>query len=139
MEPTRPPMTEDSVRAMLELAGAEVMSRAGRSEHYGAPRDFSFEVRGIFPNGLGLHVVARQFTYRDPWEASGRVNDVVDVSLLREGSFSPLPKGHAWFQGRDLEEGVDEDGLREILAVVRGINPKIYLLQAMTGDLERTV
>jgi hypothetical protein len=33
-----------------------------------------------------------------------------------------------------MEEGVDEDGLGEIVAVVRGLNPKIYLLQAMTGD-----
>ena len=127
-------MTEESVRLMLEEAGAEVMSRAGRTESYSAPRDFSFEAKGVFPNGMGLHVVARQFTYRDPWEAAGRVNDLVDVSLLRNGTFSPLPRGYAWFQGEECEEGVDEETLREIVAVVRGLNPKIYLLQAMTGD-----
>ena len=134
MTDQRPPMTEESVRLMLEEAGAEVMSRAGRTESYSAPRDFSFEAKGVFPNGMGLHVVARQFTYRDPWEAAGRVNDLVDVSLLRNGVFSPLPKGYAWFQGQDCEEGVDEETLRGIVAVVRGLNPKIYLLQAMTGD-----
>jgi hypothetical protein len=135
MEDTRPPMTEESVRQMLEEAGAEVMSRAGRTAHYSAPRDFSFEVRGVFPNGMGLHVVARQFTYRDPWEAAGRVNDLVDVSLQRDGSYASLPRGYTWFQGEETEEGVDEDGLREIVAAVRGLNPKIYLLQALTGDL----
>jgi len=134
MTDQRPPMTEESVRLMLEEAGAEVMSRAGRTESYSAPRDFSFEAKGVFPNGMGLHVVARQFTYRDPWEAAGRVNDLVDVSLLRNGMFSPLPRGYAWFQGEECEEGVDEETLREIVAVVRGLNPKIYLLQAMTGD-----
>ena len=134
MTDQRPPMTEESVRLMLEEAGAEVMSRAGRTESYSAPRDFSFEAKGVFPNGMGLHVVARQFTYRDPWEAAGRVNDLVDVSLLRNGTFSPLPRGYAWFQGEECEEGVDEETLREIVAVVRGLNPKIYLLQAMTGD-----
>jgi len=134
MNDQRPPMTEETVREMLEEAGAEVVSRAGRTESYGAPRDFSFEVRGVFPNGMGLHIVARQFTYRDPWEATGRVNDLVDISLLRDGAYSPLPKGYSWFQGLDMEEGVDEDGLREIIAAVRGLNPKIYLLQALTGD-----
>jgi len=134
MNDQRPPMTEETVREMLEEAGAEVVSRAGRTESYGAPRDFSFEVKGVFPNGMGLHIVARQFTYRDPWEATGRVNDLVDISLLRDGAYSPLPKGYSWFQGLDMEEGVDEDGLREIIAAVRGLNPKIYLLQALTGD-----
>jgi len=134
MNDQRPPMTEETVREMLEEAGAEVVSRAGRTESYGAPRDFSFEVKGVFPSGMGLHIVARQFTYRDPWEATGRVNDLVDISLLRDGAYSPLPKGYSWFQGLDMEEGVDEDGLREIIAAVRGLNPKIYLLQALTGD-----
>lgn len=99
------PMTEESVRKVLEEAGAKVMSRSGRSEHYGAPREFSFEVKALFENGLGLHVVARQFNYRDPWEAEGRVNDLVDVSLTRDGAFSPLPKGYPYFQGTDMEEG----------------------------------
>jgi hypothetical protein len=128
------PMTVDSVRRMLEEAGARVAARDGRSENYGAPRDFSFEVKALFPNGLALHIVARQFNYRDPWDAAGRVNDMVDVSLLRDGSYIPLPKGHAWFQGRDLEEGVDEEGLQQIVACVKGINPKIYDLQKLTGD-----
>ena len=129
------PMTGDSVREMLEEAGAQVMVRSGRSESYGAPRDFSFEVKAIFANGLGLHIVARQFNYRDPWEATGRVNDLVDVSLTRDGGYSPLPKGYPFFQGFDMEEGVDEGLLREIIAVVKEINPKIYLLQELTGDM----
>ncbi len=129
------PMTVESVRELLETAGARVMARSGRSEHYGAPREFSFEVRAVFANGLGLQVVARQFGYRDPWEAAGRVNDAVDVSLLRDGAYSPLPKGYAWFQGRDQEEGVDEAGLKEIVAIVRELNPKVFRLQELTGDL----
>lgn len=129
------PMTADSVRKILEEAGAEVMARSGRSESYGAPRDFSFEVKALFPNGMGLHIVARQFNYRDPWEAAGRVNDMVDVSLLRDGSYSPLPKGYPWFQGIDQEEGIDDERLREIVDCVRELNPKVYLLQELTGDL----
>ena len=129
------PMTVDSVRAILEGAGARVAARSGRSEHYGAPRDFSFEVKGRFANGLELHVTARQFNYRDPWEAEGRVNDLVDVSLLRDGAYTPLPKGYPFFQGVDIEEGVDEERLRELVACVRDLNPKIYLLQELTGDM----
>ncbi len=129
------PMTAESVALLLEQAGARTMIRSGRSENYGAPREFSFEVRAVFPNGMGLNVTARQFNYRDPWEAQGRVNDMVDVSLLRDGAFSPLPKGFAWFQGRDEECGVDEEGLRQIIECVAGLNPKLYLLQEMTGDL----
>ena len=129
------PMTAESVQRVLEEAGAEVMARSGRSESYGAPRDFSFEVKALFPNGLGLHIVARQFNYRDPWEATGRVNDMVDVSLLRDGSYSPLPKGYPWFQGIDQEEEIDEERLREIVACVKELNPKVYLLQELTGDL----
>ncbi len=129
------PMTVDSVRQMLEEAGAKVAARDGRSANYGAPRDFSFEVRAIFPNGLALQIIARQFNYRDPWEAAGRVNDMVDVSLMRDGAYTPLPKGYDWFQGRDEEEGVDEEGLRQIVACVKGVNPKIYELQKLTGDL----
>jgi len=30
---------------------------------------------------------------------------------------------------------VDEEGLREILAIVRDLNPKVYKLQELTGDL----
>jgi len=129
------PMTEESVRELLERAGARVMSRAGRTEHYGAPREFSFEVKGAWENGMGLQVIARQFVYRDPWEAAGRVNDEVDVLLLRNGEHSELPRGHRWFQGRDEETGVDEEGLRAIVAVVSSLNPKIYRLQELTGDL----
>lgn len=129
------PMTEESVRLLLEKAGAQVMSRSGRSDSYGAPRDFSFEVKALFPNGMGLHIVARQFNYRDPWEAEGRVNDLVDVSLMRGGSYSPLPKGYGFFQGKDIEEGMDEAGLKEIVDTVQGVNEKIYRLQEMTGDL----
>jgi len=129
------PMTAESVGALLQEAGAEVMVRSGRSESYGAPREFSFEVRATFPNGIGMQVVARQFNYRDPWEATGRVNDMVDVSLLRNGSFSPLPKGFAYFQGIDEECGLDEGRLKEVIACVASINPKLYLLQEMTGDL----
>jgi len=129
------PMTAESVGALLQEAGAQVMVRSGRSESYSAPREFSFEVRASFPNGLGLQVVARQFNYRDPWEASGRVNDMVDVSLLRDGSFSPLPKGFAYFQGIDEECGLDEERLKEVIGIVAGINPKLFLLQEMTGDL----
>lgn len=128
------PMTEESVRGLLEAAGARVASRGGRTDNYGAPREFSFEVRALFPSGLGLQVTARQYNYRDPWEAGGRVNDLVDVAFLRDGAYSPLPRGYAWFQGRDEEEGVDETALREIIAVVRELNPKIFKLQELTGD-----
>jgi hypothetical protein len=129
------PMTAESVGALLQEAGAEVMVRSGRTENYSAPREFSFEVRASFPNGMGLQVVARQFNYRDPWEATGRVNDMVDALLLRDGSFSPLPKGFDYFQGIDEECGLDEERLKGVIAIVSGINPKLYLLQEMTGDL----
>ena len=129
------PMTEDSVREALENAGARVGSRGGRTEHYGSPRDFSFEVKGAFSNGLVLHIVARQYNYRDPWEATGRVNDVVDVALLRDRQLSELPKGYPFFQGRDEEEGVDTVGLDEIIACVKDLNPKLFKLQELTGDL----
>ncbi|BEH08695.1 MULTISPECIES: hypothetical protein [Geobacter] len=131
------PMTTESVKELLVEAGAKVMARSGRTESYSAPRDFSFEVKAIFPNGMGLHIVARQFNYRDPWEATGRVNDLVDVSLLRDGIYAPLPKGYKWFQGGDLEEGVDEARLRELIVCVRDVNPKLYLLQELTGDLSQ--
>ena len=129
------PMTAESVGVLLQEAGAQVMVRSGRTENYSAPREFSFEVRASFPNGLGMQVVARQFNYRDPWEATGRVNDMVDVSLLRDGSFSPLPKGFAYFQGIDEECGLDEERLKDVIGIVAGINPKVYLLQEMAGDL----
>lgn len=129
------PMTAESVGVLLQEAGAQVMMRSGRSDSYSAPREFSFEVRASFPNGMGLQVVARQFNYRDPWEATGRVNDMVDVSLLRDGAFSPLPKGFDYFQGIDEECGLDEERLKEVIACVAALNPKVYLLQEMTGDL----
>jgi hypothetical protein len=129
------PMTAESVGSLLQEAGADVMVRSGRTESYSAPREFSFEVRATFPNGLGLQVVARQFNYRDPWEAAGRVNDMVDVSLLRDGAFSPLPKGFTYFQGIDEECELDEERLKEVIACVASVNPKLYLLQEMTGDL----
>lgn len=131
----RAPMTVDTVREMLEAAGASVMARSGRSEHYSAPREFSFEARGAFPNGLELQIVARQFTYRDPWEATGRVNDLVDASLRRDGDFSPLPKGYPFFQGKDEESGLDQEQLKELIECVGTVNPKLYELQKLTGDL----
>jgi hypothetical protein len=129
------PMTAESVGGILREAGAEVMVRSGRSENYSAPREFSFEVKAIFPNGMGLHVVARQFNYRDPWEAEGRVNDVVDAMLLRDGALTPLPRGYPYFQRIDEECGLDEDRLREVVQCVAQVNAKLYLLQEMTGDL----
>jgi hypothetical protein len=127
-------MTAESVGEILKEAGAEVMVRSGRSDSYSAPREFSFEVKAIFPNGMTMHVVARQFNYRDPWEATGRVNDLVDVMLLREGSLTPLPKGFPWFQGVEEECGLDEERLREVVECVKKLNVKLYLLQEMTGD-----
>jgi len=129
------PMTADSVGDLLREAGAAVMIRSGRSENYSAPREFSFEVKALFDNGMGLHVVARQFNYRDPWEAEGRVNDLVDAMLLRDGALTPLPKGYPYFQGIDEECGLDEESLREVVECVRKVNVKLYLLQQMTGDL----
>ena len=128
-------MTAESVGEILKEAGADVMVRSGRSDSYSAPREFSFEVKAIFPNGMGMHVVARQFNYRDPWEATGRVNDMVDVMLLRDGSLTQLPKGYPWFQGIDEECGLDEERLKEVVECVRKVNVKLYLLQEMTGDL----
>jgi hypothetical protein len=132
---TYKPMTAESVADLLREAGAQVMVRAGRSENYSAPREFSFEVKALFDNGMGLHVVARQFNYRDPWEAEGRVNDMVDAMLLRDGALTPLPKGYAFFQGVDEECGLDEQRLSELIECVRKVNVKVYLLQEMTGDL----
>jgi len=129
------PMTEESVKKILEAAGARVMSRGGRTDNYSAPREFSFEVKGVFKNGLMLHVVARQYDYRDPWEATGRVNEMVDVALLRDGTFSKLPKGYDWFQGKDEETGIDETGLHDIVDCVKNLNPKLFKLQQLTGDL----
>ncbi|MDD2899260.1 MAG: hypothetical protein PHI31_11170 [Desulfuromonadaceae bacterium] len=128
-------MTAESVGKILKEAGAEVLIRSGRSDSYSAPREFSFEVKAIFPNGMGMNVVARQFNYRDPWEGQGRVNDLVDVMLLRDGNLAPLPKGYPWFQGVEEECGLDEEKLKEIVECVRKVNVKLYLLQEMTGDL----
>jgi hypothetical protein len=129
------PMTEESVKEMLEAAGARAMSRGGRTENYSAPREYSFEVRAMFPNGLMLNVIARQYDYRDPWDTSGRINEVVDVALFRDNQPSSLPKGYNWFQGRVEEEGVNEVGLQEIIDCVKALNPKLFKLQELTGDL----
>lgn len=128
-------MTADSVAEILSGAGAEVLIRSGWSENYGAPRECSFEVKSIFPNGLALQVVARQYNYRDSWEAKGRVNDLVDATLTRNGALSPLPKGFPWFQGVEEECNLDQERLKELIDCVRSVNPKLYLLQEMTGDL----
>jgi len=130
-----PPMSEESIREYLAQQGARVMSRSGRNDHYGSPRDFSFEVKAVFANGLGLHIIARQYNYRDPWEADGRINDLVDLLLLHNGRGSELPKGYAYFQGSDCEEGVDFQLFTDIVKTVESINPKLFILQSMTGDL----
>ncbi len=129
------PMSEQSITAMLAAAGAQVRSRSGRNEHYGSPRDFSFEIKAIFVNGLGLQITARQYNYRDPWEVSGRVNDLVDAALLYQGRYSELPKGYAFFQGKDTEENLDSAQLQQIIDAVNVINPKLFTLQNLTGDL----
>ncbi|MFO7576451.1 MAG: hypothetical protein R6W66_01855 [Pelovirga sp.] len=129
------PMSEASVSVLLQAAGARVRSRAGRSEHYGSPRDFSFEVKGVFANGLALQITARQYNYRDPWEVSGRVNDLVDASLLYGGNYSALPRGYRHFQGRDTEENLDSAQLQTLIGEVSAINPKLFTLQQLTGDL----
>jgi hypothetical protein len=130
-----PPITAQTLQTRLEQLGAKVMTRSGRSDHYGSPREFSFEVKAIFANGLGLHILARQYNYRDPWETGGRVNDMVDISLLKDGAYSELPRGYAYFQLRDTEEGVEWETFCAIAACVAAINPKIYRLQQITGDL----
>lgn len=129
------PMTAKSLNILLQAVGAKTMSRDGRNEHYGSPRDFSFEVKAVFTNGLALQIIARQYNYRDPWEASGRVNDLVDVALLRQGQYCELPKGYPFFQNKDTEESVDFSCLQEIIAAVKEINPKLFILQELTGDL----
>lgn len=128
-------MTEESLKQLLAEAGAKVMSRSGSNEHYGAPRDFSYEVKAIFANGLGLHILARQFNHQDPWETSGKINEEVDVSLLRQGQYSELPKGYRFFQGIDCEQACDLETLQEIISCVIQINPKLFTLQELTGDL----
>ena len=127
-------MTESRLKELLEAAGARVNSRSGRNEHYGSPREFSFEVKALFPNGLGLHLLARQYNYRDPWETTERVNDLVDVLLLRDGQYSEMPKGQEFFQGTDTEQGVDFARLEAIVSAVRSLNPKLFTLQQLTGD-----
>lgn len=135
MHNQHPPMSEESVRDGLEAHGARVRSRSGRNEHYGSPRDFSFEVKAVFENSLGLQVIARQYNYRDPWEASGRINDMVDIVLLHQGRFSQLPRGYDFFQGSETEEEVDYPTFLEIVKTVKAINPKLFTLQTLTGDL----
>lgn len=129
------PMSEEIIKEQLEANGARVRSRSGRNEHYGSPRDFSFEVKAVFENGLGLQIIARQYNYRDPWETSGRINDLVDISLLHQGQFSELPKGYEFFQGTEMEEEVDYPKLLEIIQAVKAVNPKLFTLQNLTGDL----
>ncbi len=129
------PMSEDSITAMLLAAGARVKGRSGRSAHYGAPRDFSFEVKAVFPNKLALQITARQYNYRDPWETSGRVNDLIDATLLFEGNYSQLPKGYSYFQDTDTEENLDSDQLTDLIQAIAAINPKLFTLQSLTGDL----
>ncbi len=129
------PMTDESLKDYLSTLGARVMTRSGRNEHYGSPREFSFEVKAVFDNGLGLHILARQYNYRDPWETEGRVNDLVDISLLKDGAYSELPKGYNFFQSRDTEEAVDWDSFCDIATCIANLNPKIYQLQQLTGDL----
>lgn len=136
MTDTQPlPMSEDSITAMLLETGARVKGRSGRSAHYGAPRDFSFEVKAVFPNNLSLQITARQYNYRDPWEASGRVNDLIDATLLFAGSYSQLPKGYSYFQGTDTEENLDSDQLKKLIQEIATLNPKLFALQSLTGDL----
>lgn len=121
---------------LLEEAGARVMARAGRSEHYSAPREFSFEIKAIFPNNLGLHILARQYNYALPWETSERGGtDRVDVFLTRGGSYSELPKGEVFFQGDYVEEGIMYSQLVSIIERVRQISDKLFTLQQLTGDL----
>ncbi len=129
------PMSEDSITALLLAAGARVKGRSGRSDHYGSPRDFSFEVKAVFNNNLGLQITARQYNYRDPWEASGRVNDLVDAALLFAGNYSQLPKGYSYFQDTDTEENLDSDQLKELIDAIASMNPKLFTLQTLTGDL----
>lgn len=129
------PMTEESLQTLLKAAGAKTMARSGRTEHYGSPREFSFEVRAIFPNQLALQITARQYNYRDPWETSGRVNDMVDVALLKNNQYCELPKGYPFFQDKDTEEEVDYLLLQEIVEAVKNVNPKLFTLQELTGDL----
>lgn len=129
------PMSEESVKTQLEAAGARVHSRSGRNDHYGSPRDFSFEVKAVFANGLSLQIIARQYNYRDPWEASGRINDLIDISLLYQGQYSELPKGYRFFQGTDMEEQVDSVRFHDIIQTVKTINPKLFTLQTLTGDI----
>ncbi len=92
------PITETTLKTHLESLGARGMTRSGRNEHYGSPREFSFEVRSIFNNGLSLQILARQHNYRDPWEAVGKINDLVDVYLLKDETYAELPKGFVFFQ-----------------------------------------
>ncbi len=129
------PMSEETITLLLTKAGARVKGRSGRNEHYGSPRDFSFEIKAVFDNGLGLQITARQYNYRDPWETSGRVNDLVDAALLYQGNYSSLPKGYLYFQGKDTEENLDSSQLEQVVEAVRQINPKLFVLQNLTGDL----
>lgn len=135
MQEQHNPMSEEIIKQQLEEHGARVRSRSGRNEHYGSPRDFSFEVKAVFDNGLGLQITARQYNYRNPWETSGRINDLVDISLLHQGQLSELPKGYSFFQGSETEEDVDYSSFLVIIQMIKSINPKLFTLQMLTGDL----
>ncbi len=128
-------MSAESISSLLSHNGAQVRSRSGRTEHYGSPRDFSFAVKAVFDNGLALQIIARQYNYRDPWENSGRVNDLVDVTLFFNGQFSELPKGYRFFQDQDTEESIDYQQLVALVDEVKSVNPKLFQLQSYTGDL----
>jgi hypothetical protein len=90
-------------------------------------------------------VAGRAAAQRDDLQAA-TMNDLV-ATLQGEGALAPeqednlvgyidaLPKGYPFFQGIDMEEGVPEEQLREIIVYVKDLNPKLYLLQELTGDL----
>jgi hypothetical protein len=59
----------------------------------------------------------------------------VDATLLRDGGYAFLPKGYPYFQGRDEETGLDEAQLTELIDCVRQLNPKLYELQRLTGEI----
>ena len=60
---------------------------------------------------------------------------MVDVMLTREGALTTLPKVFKWFQAIEEECNLDEEMFKEVVECVRSVNPKLYLLQEMTGDL----
>ena len=91
---------------LLAAAGAEVMSRSGRSDSYGAPRDFSFEVRGKFPNGLSLQVVAEVLEEYPDGVWLVELAALADASLVPQAVASAL--GVREQPGRPLIETLSE-------------------------------